>query len=86
MDDLKPPAPPVGKDTSARVVEADPTIRDHVERAQLEPWQVAAIVARLHGTHDKDGERVFPDGVSMTTRMTVADFDQAAEVALKGRV
>lgn len=86
MDDQKPPAPPVGTGTSARAAEADPTIRDHAERTQLAPWQVAAIVARLHGVHDEDGARVFPDGVSMTTRMSVADFDEATEVALKGRV
>lgn len=86
MDDMKPPAPPVGTDISVHAAELEPTIRDHAERLKLASWQVAAIIARLHGIHDEDDERVFVDGVSLVTRMSVADFDEAAEVALKGRV
>lgn len=88
----QPPAPPVGSQSSvksapaAKAEEMLPTVRDHVERLKLEPWQAGAIVARLHGAHDEKGNRVFVDGVSMTTRMSDEDFDEAADVALHGRV
>jgi hypothetical protein len=63
-----------------------PTIRDHAERAQLAPWQVAVVIARLNGDHDKDGKRRFVDGVGLTTRMSDDAFDKALQVALHGRV
>lgn len=90
-DETKPPAPPVGtqppaQETKQPAAELLPTVRDHAERLGLVPWQVGAIVARLHGTHDEDGDRVFPDGASLTTRMSDEDFDAAADVALHGRV
>jgi hypothetical protein len=86
-DNDKPPVPPVGEKTSAPVSPTLlPTVRDHAERLQLKPWQVGAVVARLNGEHDEEGVRVFPEGVSLTTRMTDEEFDAAADVALHGRV
>jgi len=68
-------------------VELAPTIRDHAERLKLAPWQVTAIVARMHGDHDADGlVRTFPIGVDANTRLSVPEFDAAADVALKGRI
>ena len=75
------PTPPVRAEEPALL----PTIRDHAERLQLLPWQVAAIVARLHGEH-VDGKRLFADGASLNTRMSDADFDAAAQRALHGRI
>jgi hypothetical protein len=80
----QPPAPPVGAQTSAP--ELEPTIRDHVERLGVEQWKVGVIVARLHGEHDAEGKRRFPDGVSLTTRMGADDFEAAIKAALHGRV
>lgn len=83
----QPPAPPAAVQTSAlRAPVLLPTIRDHAERHELKPWQVGAVIARLHGVHDEDGKRVFPDGTSLTTRMSDDDFDAALDVALHGRV
>jgi hypothetical protein len=62
-----------------------PTIREHAERKALAPWQLAALMARLSGEHI-DGKRRFVDGVSLTTRMSVADFDGALDVTLHGRI
>jgi hypothetical protein len=61
------------------------TIREHAERKALAPWQLAALMARLNGEY-VDGKRRFVDGVSLTTRMTVEDFDGALDVALHGRI
>jgi len=82
--DQPPAAPPVAAQTSAP--ELLPTIRDHAERLELAPWKVGAVIARLHGTHDEKGKRVFEHGVSLTTRISDADFDAALELTLHGRV
>jgi hypothetical protein len=67
------------------VPEPLPTVRDHIERLALERWQAAAIVARLNGEFI-NGVRRFPLGVSLITRMSVADFDAALQAMMTGRV
>jgi hypothetical protein len=99
LADAPPPAPPApsaeeqkpdeeqkSDEEQKPAEQLEPTIRDHAERLQLAPWKVEAVVRRLHGTHDEDGERVFEKGVSHNTRMTEAEFDAALELALHGRV
>ncbi len=85
----KDPAPKAPKSSDVRPADeaaALPTIRDHAEAKKFAPWQVAAIVARIHGAHDENGARVHKDGVSANTRMSEADFDAAAKLALTGRI
>ena len=88
----KPLRPAQADADAAALKEADerlPTIRELAESRGLKEWQIAALVARLHGAHvEKDGAqvRVFEHGVSRQTRMTVEDFDAALEAALHGRV
>jgi hypothetical protein len=58
-----------------------PTLRDHAEGAQLRPWQLAAIVRRLHGAREEGAAEV-----TANTRMNAQAFEQAAAVALHGRI
>lgn len=80
-----PEAPSAPKAKVSPVSEV-PTIRDHAERLQLDPWQVGAVVARMNGEHDDKGVRKFPQGVSVTTRIGETEFDAALHIALHGRV
>ena len=83
-----PPAstPPLRSQSAPSAESVAPSIRDHAERLKLAPWQVAAVLARMCGEHDEDGARVYPDGASLNTRIAVADFDGALDVALTGRI
>ena len=75
------------KKPHAAAVDAEllPTVREHVERAALERWQIWALLARLSGEHI-DGVRRFADGVSLSTRMSAEDFDAALTAFMQGRV
>jgi len=82
-----PPAPPAPAEEAPAVEErVEPTVRDHAARLELEPWQIATIVARMNGEHDADGKRVFAKGVDLNTRLTDTDFDAALKTALHGRI
>jgi hypothetical protein len=58
-----------------------PTIRDHAERCSLQPWQVKAVIARLHGLREPGAAEV-----SEVTRMDSDTFDEALDQALHGRI
>lgn len=79
MEDPKT-APPAPADLMRAQDAPLPTVRDHVERLSLEPWQAKAIVAYLHGSR-----KLGAPGIDLNSRLSEGDFDRAASAALHGR-